>query len=142
MDIQNCIDFCNEVKLCFLATSENYQPRVRALGFWYADKSGFYFQTGDMKAMYQQLKKNPKTEVCFYKQPSGNSTGTMLRIAGEVEFLDERYLKEKVLEERPFLKSFGLTANSPGLIIFRIAHGQAYFWTMETNLQPKEIIRF
>jgi pyridoxamine 5'-phosphate oxidase len=78
--------------------------------------------------------------VCFYKQEG--MIGTMLRIAGKVEFVDDKSLKEKVLEERQFLKDFGLTADSPGLIIFKIAHGQAHFWTMENNLKPKEMIEF
>jgi uncharacterized pyridoxamine 5'-phosphate oxidase family protein len=68
--------------------------------------------------------------------------GTMLRISGEVEFLNDAKLKERVLNERPFLKNFGLTINSPGLIIFRIHHGKAHFWTMENNLKPKVIIEF
>jgi pyridoxamine 5'-phosphate oxidase len=66
----------------------------------------------------------------------------MMRISGEVEFLQDLSLKEKVLHERPFLKSYGLTVNNPGLIIFRISHGKAHFWTMETNLKPKHIICF
>ncbi len=140
MTKQDCINFTNENHLCFLATSENNQPRVRGLGFWFADETGFYFQTGAVKEFYHQLKKNPKTEVCFFK--NGNPTGTTMRIAGEVEFIDDKALKEKALEDRPFLKSFGLSADSPGLIIFRITHGQAHFWTMETNLKPKEIIEF
>jgi len=139
-DIMNCIDFANDNKLCFVATIENNQPRVRAMGFWFADETGFYFQTGDVKSLYQQLKKNPRTEVCFHKPDK--MTGTMLRIAGEAEFVNDRKLKEKVLSERPFLKSFGLTIDSPGLIIFRIPHGQAHFWTMETNMKPKELISF
>ena len=142
MDIKACIDFTNEVKLCFLATDEKGQPRVRALGFWFADQSGFYFQTGDSKSFYHQLKGNPKAEACFYKPLPGNTTGPMLRITGEVEFLNDKKLKERVLAERPFLKNFGLTSDSPGLIVFRIAHGQAHFWTIETNLKPKEIISF
>ncbi len=142
MDIKNCIDFSNETLLCFLATAEKDQPRVRALQFWFADETGFYFETGDIKPLYRQLKENPKTEVCFYKPGPDNTTGRMLRIAGEAEFMNDRVLKEKVLIDRPFLKSFGLTADSPGLIIFRIAHGQAHFWTMESNLKPKELIDF
>jgi pyridoxamine 5'-phosphate oxidase len=142
MNIKNCIDFANEVKLCFLATNENDQPRVRALGFWYADESGFYFQTGAIKQFYGQLLKNPKTEVCFYKQNGQDKTGTTLRIAGEVEFLDDKALKEKVMAERPFLAQFGLNADSPDLIIFKIPHGQAHFWTMADNLKPKNIIEF
>jgi pyridoxamine 5'-phosphate oxidase len=141
-DLKSCINFANETKLCFLATAENDQPRVRVLGFWFADETGFYFQTGDIKAMYHQLRKNPKTEVCFYQPKPDDMIGPMLRIAGEVEFINDIKLKEKVLADRPFLKTFGLTIESPGLILFRIAHGQAYFWTMDTNLKPKEMIRF
>lgn len=48
----------------------------------------------------------------------------------------------KALNDRPFLKSFGITADSPKLVIFRITHGQASFWTMENNLKPKEYIEF
>ena len=140
MNIQDCIVFTNENPICYLATVEADQPRVRALGFWFADDTGFYFQTGVMKDFYFQLKKNPKTEVCFYKHD--NMIGTMLRIAGKVEFLDDLKLKQKVMNDRPFLKSFGLTAESPGLIIFRIAHGQAHFWNMENNLRAKEMINF
>jgi len=140
MNIQDCIQFTNENKLCFLATSEDSQPRVRALGFWFADETGFYFQTGSVKALYKQLLKNPLAEACFYKQEG--FIGTMLRIAGKVEFVEDKKLKEKVLGERPFLKEYGLTIDSPGLIIFRVAHGEAHFWTMENNLKPKEIIRF
>ncbi len=140
MDLQTCIEFVTENKLCFLATAEGDQPRVRAMGFWFADETGFYFQTGDMKSLYHQLKVNPKIEVCFYKREG--TIGTTLRISGEAEFIHDLKLKEKVLQERPFLKSYGLTVNHPGLIIFRIAHGRAHFWTMEDNLRPKELICF
>jgi len=140
MTTQDCIAFTNENPICYLATSANNQPHVRALGFWYADKSGFYFQTGAIKEFYTQLKNNPKTEVCFYKHEG--MIGRMLRIEGIVEFLNDKSLKEKVINDRPFLKEFGLTANSPDLIIFRIAHGKAHFWTMENNLKPKKIIEF
>ncbi len=138
MTIQDCIKFTNENPICYLATVEGDQPRVRALGFWFADETGFYFQTGASKEFYRQLKNNPKTEVCYYK----NDKMSMLRITGKVEFLNDSRLKEKVIEDRPFIKSFGLTAQSPDLIIFRISHGQAHFWTMENNFKPKQIIEF
>jgi pyridoxamine 5'-phosphate oxidase len=43
MTIQDAIRFANENPVCFLATVEKDQPRVRALAFWYADETGFYF---------------------------------------------------------------------------------------------------
>ena len=141
MDINDCIKFANETPVCYLANLEGNQPRVRALGFWFADENGFYFQIGAMKDVYGQLQKNNKVEACFW-QPDEKSTGTMMRVAGEVEFLDDPELKKKVLEDRPFLKEFGMTFDHPGLIIFRIAKGDAYFWTMETNFEPKKFIKF
>jgi pyridoxamine 5'-phosphate oxidase len=140
MTLTDCIKFTNENPVCFLATNESSQPHVRALRFWFADETGFYFQTGAIKEFYKQLQLNPKTEVCFFKEE--NNLGTMLRVTGEVEFLNDIKLKERVISERPFLKSFGLTSESPELIIFRIAKGQAHFWTMINNLKPKEIIEF
>jgi uncharacterized pyridoxamine 5'-phosphate oxidase family protein len=68
--------------------------------------------------------------------------GTMLRISGSVEFIDDIKLREKALNDRPFLKSFGLTLDSPKFVIFRIAHGKAHFWSMDKNLKPKEFIDF
>jgi pyridoxamine 5'-phosphate oxidase len=140
MNIHDCIKFSNENPICYLATTEGDQPRVRALGFWFADDTGFYFQTTSFKEFPQHLKDNPKTEVCFYKHEG--TIGTMMRIAGKAEFVNDPMLREKALNDRPFLKSFGITVDSPKMILFRISHGQAYFWTMDNNLKPKEYISF
>jgi pyridoxamine 5'-phosphate oxidase len=140
MNINDCIKFSNENPVCYLATVDDDQPRVRALGFWFADETGFYFQTSSIKEFPHQLEKNPKCEICFYKHEG--MIGTMLRISGKAEFVNDIKLREKVLVDRPFLKSFGITLDSARLILFRITHGQAHFWTMDNNLKPKEIIEF
>ncbi len=51
MDFKDCIKFANETPVCYLATMDKDQPRVRALGFWFADENGFYFQIGSVKDM-------------------------------------------------------------------------------------------
>jgi pyridoxamine 5'-phosphate oxidase len=140
MNIKDCIKFANENPICSLATTENNQPRVRILGFWFADETGFYFQTSTIKEIPHQLEKNSKTEVCFYKHEG--MIGIMLRVSGEVEFLSDKKIKEKAISDRPFMKNFGITSDSPKLVIFRIGHGQAHFWTMENNLKSKEFIDF
>lgn len=140
MNLNDCIRFTNENPICYLATAEGDQPRVRALGFWFADTTGFYFQTTSVKEFPRQIKANPNVEVCFYKHEG--MIGRMLRISGKAEFLDDTSLREKAMKDRPFLKSFGLTVESPGMIILRIAHGKAHFWSMEKNLSPKEFIEF
>ncbi len=139
-NIQDCIRFANENPICYLATTEGDQPRVRGMGIWFADNTGFYFQTSNAKDIPHQLLKNPNAEVCFYQQKG--VTGTMLRISGRAEFVHDREFKEKAVEDRPFLKSMGFSADAPELILFKIAHGEALVWTMESNLKPKQPITF
>ncbi len=121
-----------------MATVEGDQPRVRMLAFGFADETGFYFQTGSMKEFSHQLENNPKAEACFYN--SDGMIDSLVCVAGIVEFLTDTGMKEKAMVDRPFLKRFGLIADSPDLILFRISHGQAHYWTMENTLLPKEII--
>lgn len=139
MDFQECAKFANENPLCYIATTDGNQPRVRALAMWYADASGFYFHTGSMKAVAKQLKQNPKTEVCFYHPDPPTGPGTMMRIAGEVEFLDDMALRTRLLEERPFLRDMGVKGPEDTMLaVFRIPHGEAYFWTMSENMRESE----
>ncbi|MBP2134194.1 putative pyridoxamine 5'-phosphate oxidase family protein [Methanomicrobium sp. W14] len=138
MDLEECIKFANENPVAWVGTEDGDQPRVRPLGMWFADKTGFYFQIWTIKDIYKQMEKNPVLELGFISEKKDR----VLRIAGRAEFLDDLKLKEKSLNDRPFLKDFGLTADSPKLAIFRISKGEAYFWTMETNLDPKKKLLF
>ena len=134
------MELANENPVSYVATVEGNQPRVRGFFMWYADESGFYFHTGAMKPVYSQLKQNPKVELCFYHP--NDKGGVMMRVAGTVEFLNDTELRGKLVEERQFLKAWGFTAENPDLVIFRIAKGEAYFWSMETNFEAKKVIKF
>lgn len=140
MNINDCINFANENKICFLATADNGQPRVRVMGFWFADQTGFYFQASTGRELYQQIVNNPKTETCFYKPD--DDLGTVLRVAGNAQIIDDRGLKEKALEDRPFLKSAGFTPDSKELVIFKIQHGEAHFWNKDSKDAQKNVIKF
>jgi uncharacterized pyridoxamine 5'-phosphate oxidase family protein len=107
---------------------------------WFADDQGFYFQTESVKSVCKQLKNNHHVELCFYAP--GPDAGTMMRVAGEVEFVDDLALKSKVLTDRPFLKAVGIKGpEDPLLVIFRVHSGEAYFWTMAHNMKEMEIER-
>jgi pyridoxamine 5'-phosphate oxidase len=142
MDFKDCVKFANEQRIAYLATDDKGQPRVRPLGMWFADETGFYFQAWYTKAVCKQLQINGKVELCFYGPGPDGSPGKVLRAAGEVEFLDDPVLKAKVLEDRPFLKNMGIeTPDDPRLAIFRIHKGEAFFWSMEFSGRESEIER-
>ncbi|BDZ70771.1 pyridoxamine 5'-phosphate oxidase family protein [Methanobacterium petrolearium] len=140
MEFADCVKFANENPVAWLATVDGDQPRVRGMGLWYADETGFYFQAATMKDLVRQLQENGKVEFAFYRPDE--MVGTMLRVSGEVEFINDLEVKKRVLTDRPFLKEFGLTAEGPELVVFRISEGEAHFWDWESNVKPKEIIKF
>ena len=138
MKLQDYVKFANEHPVCWVATTEGNQPHVRVLQVWFADDNGFYFQTESVKSLCKQLKNNDKVELCFYAP--GPNAGTMLRVTGKVEFVDDLALKNKVLADRPFLKAVGIKGpEDPLLVIFRVYSGEAYFWTMANNMKEAEI---
>jgi uncharacterized pyridoxamine 5'-phosphate oxidase family protein len=140
MNFKDYVKFANENRVCYVATTEGNQPRVRALGMWFADEKGFYFQTESVKSISKQLKNNNKVELCFYAP--GPDPGTMMRVTGKVEFVDDLALKNKVLADRPFLKAVGIKGpEDPLLVIFRVYSGEAYFWTIANNMKEAEIER-
>jgi uncharacterized pyridoxamine 5'-phosphate oxidase family protein len=136
---QECIKFANEHPVCWLATVDGDQPRVRTFLLWRANENGFYFETFTPKDVYEQLKKNPKVEICFFNNESDLDKAKAMRLAGEAEFLNDPELKKQLLAERPFLQEA-----APVLEIFRVHSGEAFFWTMADFLKEKGIehVRF
>jgi len=138
MDFKDCVEFANENNTCYLATAEGDQPRVRALGMWFADETGFYFQTQTVKAMCKQLEKNPKVELYF----NAKDYSKVMRVSGKVKFITDTALRAKCIEERPFVKDFGITEPSnPLLAVFQVYTGEAYFWTMADSMKEADLPR-
>ncbi|WP_292518233.1 pyridoxamine 5'-phosphate oxidase family protein [Methanoculleus sp.] len=139
MDFSDCVKFANANPVTYIATMDGDQPRVRAFAMWFADETGFYYHTGTPKAVWQQLTKNPKVELCFYEP---GDAGRMMRVAGTVEFVDDPALKKRLAAERPWLLQIGISGpDDPKLAVFCVAHGEAYFWTMENNMREAEAPR-
>ena len=140
MNLTDCTTFANENPVTFISTIDGEKPRVRAFALWFADETGFYFHTGTPKSVYRQLKTNPRVELCFYAP--GEGAGRMMRVSGTVEFLNDPALEEKLDQDRPWVKA--LLASAPEgarVAIFRVAHGQAWFWTMENNMREEQAPR-
>lgn len=138
MDFKDFVNFANENKTCYLATVEGDQPRVRALGMWYADETGFYFQAQSVKAMCKQLEKNPKVEAYF----NAKDYSKVMRVTGKVKFITDPKIRARCIEERPFVKNFGITEpDNPLLAVFQVYTGEAYFWTMEDSMKEADLPR-
>ena len=140
MDFSAYVNFATENPVTYIATADGDQPRVRAFAMWFCDTTGFYYHTGTLKKICGQLKKNPTVELCFYKP--GEGAGTMMRVAGKVEFLDDKVFEERLYRDRPWVKDLMKSApKGSALAMFRVAHGEAYFWTMANNMREGDIPR-
>ncbi len=129
MELKDVYEFASINPLCYLATVDGDQPRVRAFMLWYASDKGFYFHTSTGKRVFAQLKANPKVEVCFYATQSG----AMMRVAGKAVVLDDLDLKKKLREDLPYVKKMVSGPADPDLVVFRVQEGDASFWTIGEN---------
>lgn len=145
MTLSDCTKFATENPICSVATVEGDQPRVRIFMMWRANESGFYLCSGMPKAVCQQIKANPKIELCFYKPGQDPmAPGSMMRVAGTGEFVDDVGLRTELLNEWPFLKEMGITGpEDPMLALVRIAAGEIKYWTSSANMQENvEVVEF
>jgi uncharacterized pyridoxamine 5'-phosphate oxidase family protein len=144
MAFQDCIQFASENPVCYVATMDGDQPRVRGFLLWLADENGFTFIGLSPKRVSSQLKANPKVEVCFYNNPAELSGAKQMRVTGEVEFLEDQETLDKAYETRAFLDDLAGRSIRPFVEVFRISSGEAHFWTLADVLKEPtlERIRF
>jgi len=141
VDLQDCIKFATENPVCYLATADGDQPRVRTWLMWYADTSGFYFVPLASKQVTEQLKQNPKLELCFYNNAADPADWKQMRVMGEAEFLEDEETLERAYENRSFLDPLLGFSAKPYLRPFRVPSGEAHFWTLADNLKESEVER-
>ena len=139
MKLSDCTTFASEHPICYLATEDGDQPRVRPLLLWFANGDGFYFMTMSPKQFSAQLHRNPKVEVCFYNGAAELPEAQMMRLTGAVEFVDDAELIRKVSDERAALEGIIGRPLEPIAEVFRIASGEARFWTLMDILKEPEL---
>jgi len=140
MKLTDCVTFASEHPVCYLATEDGDQPRVRPLLLWFADPRGFYFMTMSPKQFSAQLHQNPKVEVCFYNGATELPDAKMMRLTGAVEFVDDAELVRNVSEEWAALEGIIGRPLEPIAEVFRIASGEARFWTLMDILKEPELV--
>lgn len=141
MNKQDCIQFANQNPVCFLATMDTNQPRVRTVLLVKADETGFYFDLLSSKNVAKQLSANPKAEVCFYQPDNNLLQAKQMCVNGTMEVVEDESLIQKVAADRSFLDQLAGQPTGPLTKIFRLAHGDAHFWTFPDILKEAKLER-
>jgi len=117
----------------FMATVEGNKPHVRGMGIYKVDENGIIIQTWTIKDIHQQILNNPEVELCF----NDREAGIQVRVSGKAEILDDMALKEKVVEDRAFMKPTVEEKGYDVVALYRVK-GKATVWTRDKNFEPKE----
>jgi pyridoxamine 5'-phosphate oxidase len=131
VELTDCLAFAIAHPVCYLATEDGDQPRVRALPLWFADERGFYFTTVSPEALSRQLHANPRVEICFSNGFAELEDARMMRVSGEVEFLDDEGLTRRASTEGSPLEAIigePLEPQATQAEVFRLPTGRASFW--------------
>ena len=130
--MQRVADFLKEAGTYYLATVDGDQPRVRPFGTANVFEGRLYIQTGKAKEVSKQIHKNPKVEICAFKD------GKWLRVAGVLKEDDRREARKSMLDAYPKLR--GMYSEDDGNTeVFYIKDAVA---TFSSFTSAPEIIKF
>ncbi len=124
--------FLKEAGVYYLATVDGDQPRVRPFGTAHIFEGKLYIQTGKVKPVSKQITKNPKVEICAFKD------GRWLRLAGELVNDDRVEAKKSMLDAYENLRGM-YDENDDNTQVLYIENAAATFSSFGG---PDEVIRF
>ena len=122
-DKQKMSDYLAECGVFYFATTEGDAPVVRPIGFQMCHDGELYFGIGTHKAVYAQIKANPKVCIAGTK-PDGSS---WIRISGEVAFDDDPALVDAAFEAMPQLKPL-YESNGWTMGMFHLVNGSVTYY--------------
>jgi uncharacterized pyridoxamine 5'-phosphate oxidase family protein len=120
--MENAVNFITQYFDGFLATTIDDKPRIRPFHFMYFSDRKFYFCTSVKKEVYKELRRNPFVEFC-----SKNDKMSWIRLRGEIQFTNDRSVKENIIQVSDIVKDVYKSADNQDLISFYIEHGEILF---------------
>ena len=111
----DCFNFIRESGYFFLATSVQDTPKLRPMGFIYADDRFLYISTDKRKRVYCDLVKNPKVELASYNL----NTRRWIRISGVVEEETSGVIRDKMISLYPMIRQEFVHQDQIYFVMFR-----------------------
>ena len=119
-------DFLKECGTFYIATVDGDKPRVRPFGVVNIFEDKLYIQTGKVKNVSKQMQKNPKVEICGFKD------GVWVRLEGKVVRDDRIEAKSSMLDANPVLKKmYSAEDDNTEVLYFENAKATFYSFTDE-----------
>jgi uncharacterized pyridoxamine 5'-phosphate oxidase family protein len=137
MDYKNVLEFVTQNPVCTIATCKNNEPHVRAF-LSNIIEGKIYFTTSAQKRVGKQILQNQKSELCYLSA----DFSSMLRITTNIKILDDKTLKQHLIDTRDYLKGFSV--DDEAFMLFTLSDSKATFWALADNLKEEalEVIAF
>lgn len=114
--MKKTVDFLKECGVFFVLTVNGDYPAGRPFGAVMEYNENLYISTGDMKAVYRQLKEHPQLQIVALKSGSRN----WIRINGIAEECFDSNIKQAMLAECPILTMHFPSPDAPHFAVFRV----------------------
>jgi uncharacterized pyridoxamine 5'-phosphate oxidase family protein len=99
VSMEEVYEFLKKCGTYYIATADGDQPRVRPFGTALIIENKLYIQTGKVKNVSKQIKKNPKIEICAV------DGGKWVRVEAVAVEDDRAEARTKMLDAYPQLKN-------------------------------------
>lgn len=131
--MEEVVKFLKESTVQYFSTiGLDGKPKVRLFQFMIENDNKVLFCTSNQKSVYKEMKNNKFVEVC-----SSNEKFEWLRLSGEVVFISDISVKNKVIESSGLVKSIYKTGNNPIFEVFYLKNAKAIISDFSGN-PPKE----
>jgi len=130
--MEKIINFLNTNRYGVMTTVDGDKPKARPFEFMIAKNGVFYFGTSNEKEVYKQIKKNPNIEFTSFSKDF-----SWVRISGRAEFINDKKIKEEVLDVDPQVKAIYKSADNPVFEVFCLRHGEAVLADLSGNPPEK-----
>jgi uncharacterized pyridoxamine 5'-phosphate oxidase family protein len=132
LSMERVFEFLKKCSTYYLATMDGDQPRVRPFGTVDIYDNRLYIQTGKVKSVSKQIRKNPKIEIC------GMVGDKWIRVQAIAVEDDRVEAKQHMLDAYPVLKQmYSATDDNTQVLYLKSATA-----TISSFMDRPQIIKF
>ncbi len=116
LSARDCFCFIRECTYFFLATTVGGKPRLRPMGFVYADDRALYLATDSRKSVHSELIRSSFVELASYNL----NTRKWIRISGSAVRDNSTAVREEMTALYPMIRQEYIGKEELYLVIFKI----------------------
>ena len=108
-------DFQKRCRVCYLATCDQRQPRVRPMSPLAVEGNTIYMAAYASSGKIGEISSNPNVEVCYMDEKNRH-----IRCRGTAEIVNEPDLKRRLWQANRYVQAYFASPRDPGFALLKI----------------------